>query len=501
MFKKLAYISFIFLHALNNMAQNKNLISIKNVESLSFDKEKGNAKLLRGNVICEHDGALLYCDTAWVYDQTNQMKATGHVMIARSNGVRITGDKLFYDGKIKQAIITNNVKCVDKDMVLTTNLLTYDVGRSIADYFDGGQIVDKENTLLSKKGHYNSVSKEASFHTDVTLTNPKYKMKSDTLLYNTMNRTAYFLGPSIIISQDDYIYCENGWYDTGKEKAQFSKNAILVTKSQKMTGDSLIYDRIAKTGRAFKNVKVIDTTQKSIIYGDYLEYKEKNSEALVTKKAIYARIMDKDTLFLAADTLYHRSIDSVDNFLNAYHHVRLYKTDIQAICDSASLNTKDSLIQLFGTPMLWTHRSQSTSKIIKVEIGKNKIKGFKLDEKAFLINQVDSLNNERFHQLVGKTIAGWIEADTLKRVFVNGNAEIIYFPKNKKKTVAMNKTNCSEIRMWFKHGDIDRVSFRPKTFGNIEPMKTLDLQNAKLKGFNWQYDKRPKSRLDLHPKR
>ncbi len=389
MFSRTIIILFFVLHSLVSYAQGAGngsvkpkVIKINNAESLSFDKEKNNAKILRGNVICEHDGALLYCDTAFIFDSETKMEAKGHIVIAKGDSIRITGDKLFYDGKTKIATLENNVKCIEKDMVLTTNLLTFDVGKSIANYYNGGTIVNKENTLVSKNGHYYSGTKEAAFHYEVELTNPDYKMKSDTLRYKMTNKTSYFLGPSIILSKSDYIYCENGWYDTNKEKAQFSRNALLITSQQKLKGDSLFYDRNAKIGRAYRNVTLTDTSQKSIIYGDYIEYKQLKSEAFVTKKALYARIMEGDTLFIAADTLYHRDIDSVNNFLNAYHDVRLYKKNLQAVCDSASLNTQDSLLQLFKSPYLWSNHSQATSKIIKVDIGKNSIKGFKLDGRA-----------------------------------------------------------------------------------------------------------------------
>lgn len=475
------------------------MIFVRNAESLSYDREKNNAKLLRGNVICEHEGALLYCDSALIYEEENRMVASGHILITKGDSIRVTGDKLIYDGKTKLATLENNVKCVEKDMTLTTNILIFDVGRSVASYFNGGTIVNKQNTLVSKNGHYYSSTKEAAFHYDVVLTNPDYKMNSDTLRYRIPNKTSYFLGPSIITSKSDYIYCENGWYDTDKEKAQFSKNAVLVTAQQKLRGDSLVYDRITKTGKAFRNVTLVDTSHKSIIYGDFIQYKELKSEAFVTKKAIYARMVENDTLFIAADTLYHTDIDSVNKFLNAYHHVRIFKKDLQAICDSATMMTKDSLMHLYYTPVLWSGKMQATSKIISVDIGKNSIKGFKLDGKAFLIQQVDSLTNaDKFNQMTGRTIIGLIEKDTIRKVTVTGNAEMLYFPKNKNSIIGLNKTNCSEIFMWFKNSEMDRVTLVPLTTGNVDPLKDVDMENAKLKGFNWLPDKRPVSRAHLH---
>ncbi|MGZ4043395.1 MAG: OstA-like protein [Bacteroidia bacterium] len=471
-------------------------IEVRHAASLSFDKERSDAKVLKGDVVCEHDGAILYCDTALIFDLDNTMKASGHIKIIKGDSVTVTGDKLFYDGKTKMATLENNVKCVEKDMTLTTNLLTFDVGNSVANYYNGGTIVNKENTLISKNGHYYSATKELAFHYDVVLTNPDYKMKSDTLRYNTITKTSFFLGPSIILSKSDYIYCENGWYDTDKEKGAFSLNALLMTKEQKLTGDSLFYDRNKRIGKAFRNIRLIDTAQKSIIYGDYAEYHEKNSEALVTKDPIYARVIEGDTLFISADTLYHRDIDSLNNFLNAYHRVKIFKKDLQAICDSASLNTQDSLLQLFRTPILWSQGSQATAKFIKVNIGKNSVNGFRLEGNSFLIQQADSLN--KFNQLSGKTMEGIIRQDTIRKVTVNGNAEVYYYPKNKNKIIGLNKTTGIQIDLWFKNNDIERSSIRPKTTGVIDPLKEVDIENAKIKGFNWQYEKRPKSRHELH---
>jgi lipopolysaccharide export system protein LptA len=473
-------------------------IQVKNADKLTYDESLNDAKILSGNVLCEHEGALLYCDTAYIYSETNKMIARGHILITKGDSITVTGDRLLYDGKTKIATLENNVKCVEKDMTLTTNLLTFDVGASIANYYNGGTIVNKENTLVSKNGHYYSSTKEATFHYDVVLTNPDYKMNSDTLKYKIPTRTSYFLGPSIILSKSDYIYCENGWYDTNKEKAAFSKNALLVTSQQKLKGDSLIYDRSLKYGKAFGNVTMIDTSQRSIIYGDYVEYRELKSEALVTKNAIYARILEEDTVFIAADTLYHIDLDSVNNFLNAFHHVKVFKKDLQAICDSATMNTKDSLMILFNTPVLWSTNSQATSRLIKVDIGKSKIKGFHLEGQAFLIQQVDSLNKDKFNQLTAKAIDGIIIEDTIRRVIATTNAEVLYYPKNKAKAVGLNKTTCTEIYMWFKNGDIEKVTMKPKTVGNIDPLKDVDIENAKIKGYNWQYNKRPLSRYELH---
>jgi len=482
----------------NTTSKKPALIRIIQAESLSYDEMKNNARVLKGNVICEHEGALLHCDTAYIYEKENRMLASGHILITQGDSIRVTAEELLYDGKSKMATLQNNVKCVEKDMVLTTPSMVFDLGRSIASYYNGGTIVNQKNTLVSKHGHYYSSSKEACFNLDVVLTNPDYTMNSDTLKYRIPNKTVYFLGPSIIKAKNDYIYCENGWYDTNKEISRFSKNAVLVTAQQQLRGDSLVYDRINKTGNAYNNVTMIDTSQKSIVYGDMAEYREKSNEAWVTGKAIYARIMDKDTLFLAAERLYHKDLDSLNNIVLAYHRVRVLHKQIQAKADSASFNSIDSLLHFFYSPVLWTKHSQASAKNMNATIGKNSVKGFRLEGQALLLQQVDSLKTDKYNQLAGKTITGVLSNDTIRKVTVNGNVEILYFPKNNNKYMGLNSTSCNEAVLWFKNNDVERVALKPKTTGDLKPLKEIDVPNARLKGFNWQYNSRPKSKSDLH---
>lgn len=474
------------------------LIRIKQAESLSYDEFKTNARILRGNVICEHEGALLYCDTAYIYEKENRMQASGHILITQGDSIRVTADRLLYDGKNKMATLQNNVKCVEKDMVLTTPSMYFDLGRSVASYYSGGTIVNQKNTLTSQHGHYYSASKEACFNLDVKLTNPDYTMNSDTLKYRISNKTVYFLGPSIILAKSDYIYCENGWYDTNKEISRFSKNAVLVTSQQKLRGDSLVYDRLNKTGKAFQNVTMIDTAEKSILFGDLAEYREKSHEAWVSGKAIYARILEKDTLFLAAERLYQKDLDSVNNLVLAYRHVRLLHSQIQAKADSAAYTTTDSLLHFFYAPVLWSKFAQASAKSMNATVGKKSVLGFRLEGQALLLQQVDSMRTDKYNQLSGKTITGVLSQDTIRKVTVNGNVEVLYFPKNNNKYMGLNNTNCNEAVLWFKNNEVERVSLKPRTAGSLKPLKEIDVPNARLKGFNWQYNNRPKTKADLH---
>jgi len=494
----LLFISITSLSQTNpKKPQDSKYIKINHAGRLAFDKSLGiDAKRLIGDVECEHEGAIMRCDSAYLYND-KKLQAFGHISIIKGDSIFLYGDSLRYDANTKLAHLKGNVRCIEKEMTLTTNILIYDVANSVASYYDGGVIVNKENTLTSKNGHYYSTSKDLTFHYDVVLTNPDYKVMSDTLRYNTINKTCYFMGPSYITSKENSIYCENGWYDTENEISRFSKNAMIVTKDQKLLGDSIFYDRKRGYGRAIKNVRIIDTTNKSFIVGNFAEHFEKGNRAIVSKQAIYGRVIEKDTLFLSADTLFYDEPDSTHTFVKAYRHVKFFKKDLQGMCDSMGYYMHDSIMKLYNSPILWTNNGQVTAKQINIITGQNSIKSFELNSNALVIQKCDSLDEHKFNQISGRRIEGFIVEDTIRKLNVIGNAQIIYYIKQKEDYKGVNKTLCSDLSVWFNSDGVDRATYRNKPESIIYPLKEVNDTEMRMKNFVWMENKRPKKKDDI----
>ncbi|MBC7694260.1 MAG: hypothetical protein H7141_02315 [Burkholderiales bacterium] len=479
--------------------QSGKLINIRHAKRLVYDSSLGiDARRLIGDVECEHEGAVMRCDSAYLYSD-KKLEAFGHISIVKGDSIFVYGDSLRYDATTKLAHLKGHVRCIEKDMTLTTNTLIYDIGNSIASYYDGGTIVNKENTLKSKNGHYYSSNKEMAFHYDVTLINPDYKMSGDTLRYDTDNKTAYFLGPSIITSKENYIYCENGWYDTENEISRFSKNALIVNDNQRLTGDSVYYNRKRGYARVTKNVQIIDTSaaNQSIITGNYAEHYEKGNRAIVTGNAIFGKVIEKDTLFMSADTLSYAQPDSMHTFVRAFRHVKIFKKDLQGMCDSLTYLMHDSLMTMYNSPILWTNNGQVTAKLIKVTAGQTSIKYFELLNNAIVIQKVDSLDENKFNQIEGRRIEGFFAKDSIRKLNVIGNAQIIYYVKQKATYKGVNKTICSDLTVWFGGDGVDRATFRNKPESTVFPLADVKDEEMRLKHFVWFEKKRPKKKSDI----
>jgi lipopolysaccharide export system protein LptA len=488
------------------------------------------AKRLSGAVQFSHDGVIMDCDSAYFFDN-NTLEAFEHITIRQGDSITITGKHLYYDGNTKIATLEGDLSgkpnvqeviCIEKDMTLTTKVLNYDVSQSLASYLTGGKIVNKQNTLTSQHGYYHSPTKEVSFKNDVKLKNEKYDMESDTLRYNTQTKISYFLGPSIIKSKENFIYCENGYYDTEKEDSRFSKNAVIVHDNNKLTGDSVVYNRKEGIGLALNNIKLYDLVENVMIEGHKAEYFEKIGSARVTENAIFRKDVDGDTLSILADTLMQidkklfnaakydsltigeqgdsimvkrLNIDTAlkDTLLirtiKAYRKVRFYKSTMAGICDSLSIVNTDSIIKMYRAPMLWKDSTQITASRIQVTVGKKAVKGFMTEDNSLVVMMQDSLY---FNQLKGRNIVGnYSKDDTLRSIKVNGNAQTVYYMKEEKKFVGVNKTDCTEILARFKKGEMDKINFINKPVSEIIPIREVVPAQVNLKEFVWLPEKRP----------
>ncbi|MES2837620.1 MAG: OstA-like protein [Bacteroidota bacterium] len=506
-------------------------IELVNADVLLYDETTGNtAQRLVGNVQFKHENALLFCDSAYLYDD-NKVDAFGKVHIQQGDSTHIYGDSLAYDGNTKLAKLKHNVKLVDSDVTLTTDSMDYDRNTNIAYYKTKGTIINKENTLVSESGYYHSSEHTMYFKKNVVLTNPKYTMTCDTLKYDTSDKIAYFQSPTHIKSKENLIYCENGWYDTESNKAQFNKNAFIKTKNQTLAGDSLYYDRTNGYGKAIKNITVTDSAQKMIITGDLADFYQRNKHTVVTKKALFMQIEGKDTLFLHADTLKHyttsyadtvkpkvvevpvkkgkkkksetkkvvkeepEDAEEKDRFIYAYHKVKFYKKDMQGMCDSLVYSTTDSLMKMFKVPVLWSEANQLTGDQINIKSFDGKIETLHLTNNAFISEEVDS---NMYNQIKGKTMIGYFVKNELSRISVKGNGQTIYYAKEDNDSyIGVNKAECTDLMIYLKESKVDKITFYKKPVATLYPIDKISGDDLFLKDFKWYGAKRPKNRYDV----
>ncbi|MGC3979369.1 MAG: OstA-like protein [Paludibacteraceae bacterium] len=491
----------IFTPANPMAVPNTKLIFIENSDALFFDQLlHPDIQLLKGNVRFRHEKALLYCDSAYFNEKANMFDAYGNVRIVQGDTLSAYGDFLNYDGNTKLARLKYNVRMVNRNTTLTTDSMNYDRAANLAYYLTGGKIVDGTNTLTSIWGQYSPATKFALFKENVKLVNPEFTMDSDTLTYNTSNHIANIVGKTHIIYKGETdIYSQRGWYNTSNEQMMLLDRSLVKHKEGKsITGDTIFYDKKRKYGESFSNVMMIDTIQKSTLYGHYVSYDEISKNGMATDSALFVDWSTKDTLYLSSDTLKNMK-DSIYNKVEAYKNVRFFRTDIQGMCDSLLYNARDSIMHLNGDPVLWAENNQLMGNKITAYTKNQKINKVRIEQAAISI-QKDTLNY--YNQLAGKEIIAHIDSGQVKKVNVNGNAETIYFPKDEKtqEFVGVNKTLSSYITAYLNNKKIERVVLTSASSGVMYPLKEMGENDLYLRNFYWYEKERPMKFEDVFSK-
>ena len=451
--------------------------------------------IIRGGlVILKQGNTLMYCDSAYKYVDRNAFEAFGRITIMQGDTVSLTGDTLSYDGDIKLAKMRGQVAMRHRSMTMNTRKLDYDISNKLAYYFDGGQVLDARNNLTSELGFYEVKTKKVYFKNKVLLVNPDFTLYSDTLQYNTATKIAYIKGPTDIETKDGWkLFATDGDYDTNKKISQFRGAARIEDEKYLLQGDSLYYDEKNDYGLAKRNVRLTSKKDNIILEGDIGKYWGKKDSSLVYGKALMRRFLDKDTLYAAADTFLSignpKTKDTLSKRIYAFRNVKIYKSDLQGKCDSLRYFFADSTLHMLKNPIIWNEGSQLTADSVRIQLANSKVSRIYMRANSFSLSK-DSLNN--YNQIKGRDMTAFIEADTLQRVTVEGNAESIYFAlEGDTAVVGMDKRLSSDMLIRFSNKRAKQIISLSNIEGTFLPADKLSESEGKLEGFNPRFDERP----------
>ncbi len=471
-------------------------INVEHADSLSFDEKVygKDVRLLIGNVRFKHENAKMFCDTAYLYSNENRITCTGSIHIIQNDTLQLYGDRLFYNGNTKLAQVRDNVKLIKKDVVLTTDYLDYDRANNIAYYFNNGKIVNEENTLTSKTGYYYPDTETAFFKDSVEGKNKKFTIYSDTLIYHTVTKISNIEGPTFIISDENTIYSEKGYYDMMKDEALLKQNAY-VEGEQLLKGDTIYYNRKTGIGEVFNHMELHDTTNNMIITGNYGFYNELTKEALTTQEAVLMQIYEIDTLYLHADTLEAVPIEEgEEKLIKAYRKVQYYRKDLQGRCDSMVFDSRDTTNTFYYDPVMWSLENQLTADKIIMYTKNEVLDRVYLDNRAFIISEQDT---GMYNQIKGKNMTGFIKDNRIYKVHVDGNAQSIYFPEDDTGTLGVNKAECSSMVIFLKDNAVNKIKMLNTPTGTMTPLPLITMEELKMEGFHWLDMFRPRHKSDI----
>ncbi|WP_422005942.1 OstA-like protein [Roseivirga pacifica] len=483
----------IFLLSLALAIQGQTAVTIKEADKLAQQLVNGKPiQKLIGSVWLIQGNTNIYCDSAYVDKVTNSAKAFGHVKIIDTvDSLDIKGDYLEYDGNTRLAKFRDNVVLKDSAGTLYTDILDYDRVLQVGTYREGGKLVDTENTLTSNLGKYFSQTKKAEFFDSVRLENPDFFLKTDTLYYSSLTTRSRTYGPTEGYSTEgDTLATQKGLLYISEKSYSEVYEGKMVSIDYDIEGDTLIIDDVKKYYTAHQNVVMTSKPDSMTIFGEKGYYDKIKEDALVHTNAYLRKMVQGDSLFISADSLYSKQKeDTLGKYLLAYHDVKLFKSDLQGIADSVSYNFTDSTIYMYQDPVIWSQDSQISADSINILVKNNKIDRMDLAVSSFVIQQ-DSLKN--FNQIKGRDMQVHFKDGMIQRTDVFGNGESIYYIVDELGATSMNKTKCSNLAIYFENSFVSELRTYREVDGRVIPSFEILNPERTLRGFSWRMSEKPK---------
>ena len=261
------------------------------IDGVSYRKVIGSARFL-------HNNTYLLCDTAFWNVDSRYIKALGNVSVQQEETI-LTGDKLTYliDEDLAQ-FRGSLVQLQDKDHnTLRTHNLDYNTKDSLATFFDGGSMRDKDGQIIeSKTGYYDSKSKKFTFVDDVNMFTDSIFVKTSHLVYESDRNLATFSSGTNAWKDENMLSSESGWYDRNEELFFFNDKVHILSKDQEGWCDSLYFYRMSNNVDMLNNAQVNDTTRNVFALAGNIFYSDSLSKVTLTRDpAVISLVTEKAT--------------------------------------------------------------------------------------------------------------------------------------------------------------------------------------------------------------
>lgn len=488
-------------------AEDESRIHLLHTDRLYHDTEiDEKAQILVGNVRFRHEDVLMYCDSALFYEASNSLDAFGNVRMVQGDTLSLIGDVLFYNGLDKLARVRNNVVLVHGNTTLYTDSLDYDRLYNVGYFFEGGHLVTPDNDLTSDWGEYRPDVKVAVFNYNVHMVSPvppqevRTTLLTDTLYYNTVTSVANARGPSTIDDAGLHIYTELGYMNSKDNSLVLLNRSEMSNNGKKLIGDSIIWNSVDSIGEAFGNVVYTDLLNNNAMTGNYCYYDDKIGYTLGTDSAcILDYSQGADTMYMHADSIKMFTVDigtdSVSRTMHAYNHVRMYRKDMQGVCDSLVYMTKDSIMIMYKDPIVWMGAQQLLGEEIQAFMNDSTIDSVYVLRQTLSCERLDSLH---YNQVAGHEMHSYMRNGELDMTHVIGNVIVNYFPFDEDSLmVAMNHIESTEMKMFMGENRKIKKIWMPAASGTFYPIPMIPNSVRFLENFQWFDYVRPISPQDI----
>jgi len=199
-----------------------------------------------------------------------------------------------------------------------------------------------------------------------------------------------------------------------------------------------------------------------------------------------------DSLSAPRDSLTSVRDTTPVRYIHAWHNVKMFRSDMQAMCDSMAFCELDSIARLFGRPVLWNEiRHQLSADEMQLLMKDGSFSRGSMLTNAWIISQQDSAH---FNQIKSTEMLGYFRDSKIYRFDAMGGVSAIFYMADEDVITTVNIKESRSLTAALKDGNAQRLLYMETIKSDAYPVGDVEAEKQRLKGFEWRSDERPNSR-------
>lgn len=190
--------------------------------------------------------------------------------------------------------------------------------------------------------------------------------------------------------------------------------------------------------------------------------------------------------------------DTLERVIRAFYNVKLYRSDMQGICDSLITFGVDSTASLFGRPIIWNGDNQLTADRIDIYSDNEELDYAEFIGNPFITQQVEGADS-LFNQAQCRNMEAWFRDNEIYRAILTGNVLNYYYMADEGEAPDKFATiSCAGLTIDFENREAIRMNWSGTGNSVIYPIDKIPAdQSQRLPGFSWEPDLKPKDRWEI----
>ncbi len=453
-----------------------------------------------------------------VYESDYNLATFGRNTNAWKDENMLSADAGWYDRGIEQFFFTNKVHVMSEDQEAWCDSLYFNRNTNNVEMLGNVQITDTTRNVFALAGrveYIDSLSKVTLTKEPAVISQTEEQDGSIDTVYLGAEKLVYYTLKKHQVDSSSVLQSENRLKSLEVDPVgEFRKKAAEAAakaaaeeakndpneRAKQAARQKAAPAKMPKAGAAPPDTSEIAQIR---VPSDTLDLKtDKMALPMMSDSlAVTDSLVISDSLAVA-DSL--ASLDTTKiGFLEALKNVRIYKKNMQVVCDSLVYSDLDSLARMYIQPVVWQDSvRQYAADSIMIVVKNNAMDKASLMSNAFITIQEDSTH---YNQIRGAEMTAYFDdKGGLERFDGLGGASALFFVEENGALATVNKTDSKMLSAVFKEGNLERIYYYDAPKNDAYPVVQLKEDEKQMRGFNWQPKRRPANReavtkLSLRP--